>query len=221
MSNSASSSSITNELNDALQWRYATKAFDSSKQITNEDWMTLKGALQAAPSSFGLQPWKFIEVTSPELRQKIKANAWNQSQVVDASKLVILAAKKNMAESDVIRLIKALSAQRNIPEAALADYQGMMTGFIKAPPFPLNIEEWTTRQVYIALGVLLTSAALLKIDACPMEGFNPAAVDEILGLTNTEYSVKVLCPLGYRSSTDKYAELKKVRYSQEEIFEVR
>jgi nitroreductase len=221
MSNISSSTSITQQLNDALQWRYATKAFDPSKQVTHEDWATLKGALQAAPSSFGLQPWKFIEVSSAELRQRIKASAWNQSQVVDASKLIVLAAKKNMTEGDVVRLIKSLSIQRNIPESALAGYQDMISGFIKAPPFPLNIEEWTTRQVYIALGFLLTSAALLKIDACPMEGFNPSAVDEILGLTTTEYSVKVLVPIGYRASTDKAAELKKVRYSQDEMFEIR
>jgi nitroreductase len=211
----------TETVEQALSWRYATKKFDPTKIIAAPEWSALKASLIKAPSSFGLQPWKFIQVSDRALREKIRASAWNQPQVVDASHLVVLAAKASVGADEINTFISAMAKDRGIPEEALKEYKGMMMGFLVPPPPGFNVEDWATRQVYLALGMLLTSSALLGVDACPMEGFVPPQVDEILGLTSTGYSAKVICALGYRSADDKSATAKKVRYAESELIVVK
>ena len=202
-----------------LNWRYATKKFDPSRKISHEDWYALEQSLVLAPSSFGQQPWKFFVIRNPELRQKLQKHAWDQSQVGDASHLVVLAIKQGIDTDDVDRYIDRVSEVRTTPKDKLSGLENAIKGYLKDPPFPLEIDAWSTRQVYLALGFLLYSAALLGIDACPMEGFVPAEYDEILGLKEKDYASKVICALGYRSEEDKLAEQNKVRYETEEVME--
>ena len=200
-----------------LNWRYATKKFDTTKKIPEEIWQTLEESLVLAPSSFGLQPWKFFVVTNPEVRHQLLEHTWGQKQVVDASHLVVLAIKKDLNVGDVDRYMQHMAEVRQVPVDALQGFSDTIKGFLTKPPYPINLNEWATRQVYIALGELMTVAAMLGIDTCPMEGFNPAKYDEVLGLTAQGYGSVVLCPVGYRAADDKNAGMPKVRYSHQDV----
>jgi nitroreductase len=202
---------------EQLQWRYAVKKFDPDRKIPSDVWQVLEQSLVLSPSSFGLQPWKFFVVDNAALRQELLANSWNQTQVVEASHLVVLAINKNMNEAAVDRYIQSMSDIRNTPIESLAGLTGMIKGFMANPKNPFTIDEWATRQVYIAIGQFMASAAMLGIDTCPMEGFNPAKYDEILGLTAMGYGSVLVCPAGYRAADDKYAVMPKVRYPQSEM----
>lgn len=201
---------------EKLNWRYATKAYDSSKKISDEDWATLEEVLMLAPSSFGLQPYQFIVVTDPETREKLKLAAWGQSQITDASHLVVFAYKKNLSDSDVEHFVERIAEVRGAPKEALADYGNVIKGSAKKAVDGGFIETWNSRQAYIALGFLLQTAALLNIDATPMEGFEVAQFNEILGLT--DYSAVVVAAVGYRDAkNDWLASLTKVRFPKEEL----
>jgi nitroreductase len=200
-----------------LQWRYAVKKFDPSKKIPADAWDVLEQSLILTPSSFGLQPWKFFVVDNSELRQQLLENSWNQAQVVEASHLVVLAIKKDMGDAEVDRYIQDMSDKRNAPIDALGGLTKMIKGFMANPDKGFTTDEWAIRQVYIAIGQFMTSAAMLGIDTCPMEGFNPAKYDEILGLTAQGYASVLVCPAGYRAADDKYATMPKVRYDRSEV----
>ena len=202
-----------------LQWRYATKKFDSKRKISPADWEILEQALVLSPSSFGLQPWKFFVVDDPKKRASLQADSWGQSQIVDASHLVVFAIKKNLGRADVERHIGRIAAVRSVPKDGLKDYQNMMVGFLENPAPGFEVNAWAARQVYIALGNLLTTAALMGIDACPMEGFLSPKYDEVLGLSSQGYAATVLCTLGYRAADDSYAGLAKVRYDRSEVIQ--
>ena len=204
-------SRISNEnVEQSLAWRYATKQFDPAGKIPARDWQTLEQSLIQAPSSFGLQPWRFVVVEDVELRAQLQAHSWNQSQVTQASHFVVLAAKRSVNAADVDKLINQTASSRGVPPEKFAQYRSMILGFIASPT--LAVEHWTTRQVYLALGMLLSTASLLKIDACPLEGIDPAQYDKLLDLEGSEYSAKVACALGYRSADDTYASASKIRY---------
>ncbi len=200
-----------------LKSRYATKKFDPSKKIPDDIWHALEQSLILAPSSFGLQPWKFFVVRNPDLRQQLLPHAWDQSQIVEASHLVVLAIKTNINAGDVAPYIDRVAEVRNMPKGQLEGLENMIKGYLKEPPYPLQPDSWSAKQVYIALGFFLYSAALLGVDACPMEGFVPAKFDEILGLPEQGYAATVLCAAGYRAEDDKYADLAKVRYETEDV----
>ena len=162
------------DLLENLRWRYAVKKFDATRKVSDADFSILEQALVLAPSSYGLQPWKAIVVRDPELRKKLRAAAWNQSQVEDASHVVIFTAKKKITEEDVAHFIKLTGDTRHLPAGALDGYKATMVGDLVNGPRAAWVDQWTARQAYIALGVLLTTAANLHIDACPMEGVRPA-----------------------------------------------
>jgi nitroreductase len=164
-----------------------------------------------------LQPWKFIVVSNPEIREQLVEHSWGQTQVVDASHLVVLAIKKDVNAADVDRYVQHMSEVRQVPVDALQGLANVIKGFLASPPYPINLNEWSARQVYIALGQFMTSAAMLGIDTCPMEGFNPAKYDEVLGLAEQGYAAVVVCPAGYRAPDDKYAVMPKVRYPSEDV----
>ncbi len=201
-----------------LNWRYATKQFDPNKKISAADWATLEEALTLSPSSFGLQPWKFIIVDDPKTREKLLAASWGQKQIVDASQLVVFAIRNNLGQKDVDAHVARTAEVRGIPEESLAGMRDMIGNFVKGLD-ETSRRNWAARQVYIALGNFMTSAALLGIDACPMEGVAPAQYDEILGLREKGLGTVVVATAGYRASTDKYATLKKVRFSKDYIIE--
>lgn len=201
---------------DALNWRVATKKFDAAKKIPQADLDELLESLRLAPSSYGLQPWAFYVVENPELREKMKEASYGQGQVTDASHLVVLCARTKMDETDVARYIEEIAKVRGVKVEDLKSYHDMMAGSI-ARHTPEALTVWNQKQVYIALGTLLTAAAAKQIDACPMEGFAPDRVDEILGLTEKGLTATVLCPLGYRAADDDYAKQKKVRFGKDEV----
>ena len=201
-----------------LNWRYATKAFDASKKVSDADWETLENALLLAPSSFGIQPYKFIVVTDQAIREKLKPAAWGQTQVTDSSHLVVFAYKKTLSDADIDHYVERIVEVRGTPRESLAEYEGAMKNAAKQAVESGTVETWNSRQAYIALGFLLETAALLKIDATPMEGFDAAQFNEILGWT--DYSAVVVCAVGYRNAeADWLANLPKVRVSKEELIQ--
>ena len=181
-------------------------------------WATLEEALVLTPSSGGLQPWKFIVVTDPGMRARLKAASYGQAQIADASHLVVFAAKTNFSEADVDAHLKNVAQIRGLPLEALAPLRGMLVGGIIKALDEAGINAWARNHAYIALGNLLNSAALLGIDACPMEGFDRSQYDEILGLRAQGLASAVIATLGYRLATDKYADAPKVRFPKEELF---
>ena len=204
-----------------LTWRYATKKFDPLKKISATDWAVLEQALVLTPSSYGLQPWKFIVVTDPALKTRLRPASWNQSQVEDCSHLVVFTAKKDITEADLDRFIARTAEVRGATVESLAGYKGYMVGDLVKGPRHAFIHEWAARQTYIALGNLMTAAAMLGVDACPFEGIEPAKYDEILGLVDTGYATVAACPLGYRSADDKYASAPKVRFEAKDVIDHR
>jgi len=200
-----------------LNWRYATKQFDPARKISASDWATLAEALLLSPSSGGLQPWKFIVVTDPAVRAKLRPAAYGQAQITDASHLVVFAAKNDFGEADVDAHIQRTAKIQGVPVASLAPLRNMLVGGIVKSMDEAGRNAWAGNQTYIALGNLLTSAALLGVDACPMEGFDRAAFDDILGLKARGYASAVIATLGYRLPTDKYAGAPKVRFPKEQI----
>ncbi len=211
----------TNALLGRLHWRYATKKFDPAKKIHPNIWSALEQALVLSPSSYGLQPYRFVVVNDPELRKKLRAVSWDQPQVTDASHVVVFARKLIITEADVEKFVALIADTRSAARSSLQGYFNMMVGDLVTGPRSAWIQEWAARQTYLALGSLLTSAALLGIDACPMEGLDPARYDEILGLPATGFGTTNICALGYRADDDKYADLKKVRFPSDELIEHR
>jgi len=202
----------------ALHWRYAVKKFDANAKIPAETWNVLEQALLLSPSSYGLQPWKFFVVETPATREQLLPHSWGQRQIVDASHLVVLAVKKNIDPSEAERWVTRIAEVRGVPVESLDGYKKIMAGSLGRMPAP-EIDVWMSRQVFIALGVLLTTAALLRVDACPMEGFVPEKYDEILGLGAKGYASRVVATLGYRAADDAYASAKKARYPLADIVE--
>ena len=209
----------TETLLSALQWRYATKQFDPAKKIPEETWKALEEALVLTPSSFGLQPWKFLVIQDPELRAKLRPHANDQAQVTDASHYVVFAMLKNMRVEHVENWVKRVAEVRHQPLESLVNYREHLVSGIIDGYRSLQVNTWASDQAFIALGQLLFSAAMLKIDACPMEGFNKRAYDEVLGLGKRGLSSVVSCAVGYRLESDKYAHLPKVRFEAKDVIE--
>jgi nitroreductase len=207
----------SSQLLDALHWRYATKAFDANRKIPADVWSALEESLVLSPSSFGLQPYRFLVIQDPATRERLLPHAWGQRQVVDASHFVVFAARTSVTEAEIDTFIARIARTRGVTPESLASYRGMMTGMLLSDGFKPMVPHWTARQAYIALGNLLTSAALLGVDACPMEGFVPAEFDGVLGLPAQGLAAVVCCALGYRSTEDKYAVTPKVRFPKSEL----
>ena len=207
---------MDSSIQNALNWRYATKLFNVDKKVSDKDLGTLLESIRLAPSSHGLQPWKIIVVTDKETREKLKKASWNQSQVTDASHLIVFAARKNINDEYIDSFFKRVVEVSKKKAEDIKGHKQMILGSVKSRS-PEAIEAWNARQVYIALGFLLETAAFLKIDTCPMEGFDPVQFDEILGLTKSDYTTVVLSPIGYRSDADKYALAPKIRFEKKDI----
>jgi nitroreductase len=195
----------------SLEWRYATKAFDTRK-LPEATWAALEESLRLTPSSYGLQPWKFIVVNDPALRAKLRPVSWNQSQVTDASHLVVFARRTEVTETDVNEFFNQMVSERQADATKLEPYRQMMLGGVVKGKDAAAQKDWAARQLYIALGQLMGAAAAMAIDTCPLEGIDPDAYTEILGLKGSGYEVVVACAVGYRSAGDKYAGMKKIRF---------
>jgi len=200
-----------------LNTRYATKVFDPTKKVSEADMEKLLEAIRLSASSYGLQPYKILVVEDPQIRAELRKFAWDQSQITDASALLIFAADVDTNAKSVDEFVDLVSHTRNIPKDALSGYADMMKGSIQGQT-PEQIETWVSKQAYIALGFGLVTAAILDLDACPMEGFSPSDFDRILDINKLGLKSKVIMAVGYRSDEDHYAHLAKVRQKKEDLF---
>lgn len=207
---------MTQFIKDA-NWRYATKKFDATKKISSEDLATLKEAIRLTASSYGLQPYKVIIVENPDLRAQLQPVSWGQSQIVDASHLLVFANIINFGEKEIDTTINNMATTRNLPLEALQGYGDFMKSKLISLPEDVK-NTWTSKQTYLALGNLLNAAAELKIDVTPMEGFEPEKYNEILGLEKLGLNASLVATIGYRHEEDATQHYAKVRKSEEELF---
>jgi len=202
---------------DSLQWRYATKKFDRNKKVSDTDLKTLLESMRLTASSYGLQPYHIFVITNPEIRKKLQPVSWGQTQIVDASHLIVLTHKTEVDTDWIDGYLANISETRNIPMEALTEY----ADFMKSKVLALSPEEqatWAAKQNYLALGNLLSAAAELRLDACPMEGFEAEAYDEILGLSSKGLSTSLVAAVGYRSTKDETQHYAKVRQPENKLF---
>ena len=204
------------DLLECLKWRYASKVFDAEKTIPSALWSAVEDSLILTPSSFGLQPWHFEVITDSDLKKQLLPHSWNQPQTTDCSHLVVFTARTSPGQEEVDHFLNKIAETRGVELSSLAGYGGMMSGFLEKMD-EAELFAWAKNQTYIALGQLMSVAAVLGIDACPMEGINPVDYDRILGLSKRGFSTTVACAMGYRSLNDQYAELEKVRFEKEDL----
>jgi nitroreductase len=205
------------ELIKLQEWRCSVKKFDATKKIPAAAWSALEQSLILSPSSYGLQPWKFLVITDAETRKKLTPLSWGQSQVEDCSHFVVFTYLNKMDEAYVQKYMSSVIETRGIPAEKLEGYKQMMIGNVVKGLDAKSYEAWAVRQVYIALGNFMTSAAALAIDTCPMEGIDPAKYNDVLGLAGTKFSTVVACAAGYRHAEDVYSKQKKVRFAASDI----
>ena len=207
---------------EQLHWRYATKQFDAQRKIPTQVWSALEESLILTPSSYGMQPWKFVVLNKDaELRERLVSCSWGQRQVADSSHYVVFTVQTEITEQDVDTYMDSITATRQIDKSAVEPLKKMIESGIVRGLNATQQQEWASRQAYIALGNFMTSAALLGIDTCPMEGLDPAKYDEVLGLKGSGYATCVACAAGYRAASDKYSQLAKVRYTAQQVVENR
>lgn len=202
---------------DHQNWRYATKKFDSSKKVSDKDLATLKEAIRLSSSSYGLQPYKILIIENEDLRAQIQPAAWGQTQIVDASHLLVFANMTNLDGDYIDSYIQNVAQTRGIGAEMLQGYADFMKSKITTLPDTVR-NTWTSKQTYLALGNLLNAAAELKIDVTPMEGFEPEKVNEILGLEKLGLHASLIATIGYRHEEDATQNQAKVRKSNEELF---
>lgn len=205
------------DLLSSLRWRYATKKFDAEKKIPAETWAALEESLVLAPSSYGLQPWKFLVVTTPSVRMKLRLHANGQSQIMDCSQFVVFAVRHDLGSDHVDRYLDRIAEVRGVARETLSGFRKMMLGSLDQASAEGSLNHWQTHQVYIALGQFMAAAAILQIDTCPMEGIDPERFDEVLGLQGTGYKTVVACAVGYRAADDKYSQSPKVRFATKDL----
>lgn len=204
----------------ALNWRCAVKRFDPARTIPDQTWQVLEQALMLAPSSFNLQPWKFVVVTDAALRQQLCTAAWNQPQVTEASHFVVFTGMRTATVADVDRMIAASAAHRGVGVEYLARYRQVIADFVTKGWAARDCGGWNARQVYIALGQFMTAAAMLGVDTSPLEGIDTLAYDRLLGLEQTRYTALCGCAAGYRAAGDTAAAAK-WRYPAGELLDRR
>ncbi len=200
-----------------LNWRYATKLFDNSKSVSEEELNKILEAIQLSASSYGLQPYKILVIEDKELKEKLKLAAFNQPQLTDASHVLIFANYTSIDENYINAYIENIAETRNTTSDNLKGFKNMLTGSILNLK-PEDQNQWAAKQTYIALGNLLSATAALKIDACPMEGFDTEKFDSILGLKEKGLTTAAIATIGFRSSEDKHQYDTKVRKNKEELF---
>ena len=200
-----------------LNWRYATKSFDTSKKLDDVQLATLLNAVQLAPSSYGLQPYQIIVVSNQEVKEVLKGAAYGQQQLAQASHVLVFARTKNYTTAHVDEYAANIIAIRGVTAEEIKGYVDTMKGTVESQTQD-ELAVWNSKQAYLALGILLESAALNGIDACPMEGFDAAKFDEILGLDAKNLASVVIATIGFRSTEDDTQHYKKVRKSQEDLF---
>lgn len=203
------------ELFDALNWRYAVKQF-ADKKLPADQVKSLVEAACLSASAYGLQPYSILIVENPAIRQQLLRYSYGQDKVVNSSHLIVFAAHTELGDVTVDRYIEKLAKLHQLPLKALADYSTYIKEDLAAKT-PAELQQWAHQQAYIALGNLLTSAALMQIDSCPMTGFDNQGYDQVLKLKEKGLTSTVICPVGYRSADDEQASKPKVRFGYDEM----
>ena len=211
---------MNDQLIEALEWRYATKKYDSSFELDPKDKATLEQVLQLTPSSYGLQPLHYIWLEDQKLLEQTKKLAWNQEQITDASAVIVLCTLTTLDRTFLDAHIDLTRDTRSMQEEQIQGFRAHLHASVGTKPNH-EIRLWNDKQAYIALGQLLTACALLKLDATPMEGFDPKALDELLALEEKGLHSVLICTIGKRSENDRYQHLKKVRRPIKSIFTTR
>lgn len=199
------------------KWRYATKKFDAAKKVSVADLETLKEAIQLSTSSYGLQLYNVFIIENPEVRAKLQPVSWGQSQIVDASHLLVFANIVDVQESHIDEYVQNIATTRGLSVDDLKGY----SDFMKSKIIPLPVDQkavWTSKQTYLALANLMNAAAELKIDVTPMEGFEPEKYNEILGFNALGLNASLVAAVGYRHEEDATQHYAKVRKSKQELF---
>lgn len=186
---------------NALTWRRALKTFDTTKKVSDEDLKTILESANLSPSSYGLEPWKFIVVDNPEIRSKLRAVGYDQAKITDASHLIVVAQRTD-SENLSKELIARTALAQNKKEEELAEFKAMVDGALSYKEEGAVRNSWLASQTYIALGSMMETASLLSIDNAPMEGFDPVKVNEILGLRDKNLSAVTMLALGYRDTSE-------------------
>ena len=202
-------------------WRYATQVFQKGVSVADETWNALEEALVLTPSAYGLQPWKFIVITDHNLKTALRPLGMNQAQIEDCSHLVVFCARHRIDNEFIQQYIDRCIELRGADPTAYENYRRVVSSDLVSGYRSDIAFEWATRQCYIALGNLMTSAALLGVDTCPLEGFSTDRFDQKLGLINSGYKSVVCCAAGYRSMDDDKASLPKIRFKKEHIIDRR
>lgn len=205
------------QFNENAKWRYATKKYDATRKVSAADLATLKEAINLSASSYGLQPYKVIFVENLELRAQLQPASWGQTQIVDASHLVVFANELNLGNEQIDAYFENLTQTRGITLENVQGYVDFMKGAINNIPMEIR-NVWTAKQTYIALSNLMNAAAELKIDTTPMEGFDPQQYNEILGLNDKNLNAAVVCAIGYRHAEDDTQHYAKVRKAENDLF---
>lgn len=194
----------------SLEWRYATKKFDESRQLPREKIEILKKAFNLTATSYGLQPIKLIVINKKDLQKELLIYTFNQKQVSTASHVFVLCVEKNIDKEFIDAYFKMVHRVRATPEEILSSFRDSLIGDFEKKPEE-EIKVWATNQAYLALGTLLTVCATEGIDSCPIEGFEPESYDRILGLHKLNLQSVLVLPVGYRAKDDMFSEFKKVR----------
>lgn len=201
---------------ESLEWRYATKKFNETKYLTNNQLDILKNAFNLTATSYGLQPVKLVVVKNKEIQQQLVAHSWNQQQVAQASHVLVICIQENLSSEDIENYFKLVKEIRNTPDEILNPFKDFLKSSISTKS-EIEIFEWMKNQAYIALGNLLNVAAVERIDTCPMEGFSPENYDEILDLKKHNLKSTLVLPVGFRAEDDYMKDLKKVRKKLKDV----
>lgn len=202
-------------VNERLEWRYATKKFDAGKTVPADKLDRIIEAVRLAPTTSGLQPFELIVVSNPEIRAKIRAVSWNQAQITDCSHLLVFAAWDDITPERVHMMFDLTNEIRGFKNEGWENYRLQLLDRVAGQGRETNYQV-AARQAYIGLGTAIVAAAFEGVDATPMEGFDPAAVDDILDLPARHLRSVVIMPLGYRAAEgDWLVNLKKVRRNRE------
>ena len=201
---------------EKLQWRYATKRFDPSKRLSEEKLHILKETFNLTATSFGLQPLKLVIVSNQTIKEQLLPFTYNQTQVRDASHVLVLCVEKNIDANFIVDHFRRVEDIRKTPRQILEPFEKALVGNFSQKQ-ESEIREWVINQLYLALGALLTVCAVEEIDSCPMEGFEPEKYDQLLSLDTLGLESVIVLPVGYRDESDFFINLEKVRRGIDEL----
>lgn len=206
------------QLLKSLNWRYATKKFNSTKKINDSNIVLIEEAVRLSASSYGLQPYKILKIENPEVRKKLQPVSWNQSQIVDASHLYVFCSYLDLSDEMVNEYVKRKADLQKTSIDRLEGYKAFIKEKLKEKTKE-DLQHWTAKQTYIALSNMLTACGELNIDSCPIEGFEANSYDKILDLTKKGLTATVVMTLGYHAVDDHNFNMTKVRKPLNELFE--